>query len=100
MPLVETVRNETTGRKIVAAVVRMLTNLKESSSARLMAIFLGTSSPKIREKYDSRRVIKTVEIPLITEGEKGRPARAAARLSEKFSDATADERNPASVTPI
>ena len=74
---------------------------KESFSAFLMAIFLGTSSPNTMLKNESNKVISTTNIysgitmplPLINP----RELNQAQRGSEKVSAANADPKNPARV---
>lgn len=66
-----------------------------------MAIFFGTSSPNTREKYESNKVISTVEMPLSTSFEMGmKEESASASGSEKLSAAEAEVKKPAKVTPI
>ena len=48
--LVDAVRKEINGWKMEETAFKMPENLKESDSARCMAIFFGTNSPKINEK--------------------------------------------------
>ena len=80
------------------------TTLNETFSGACMAILLGASSPRTREKYEVMSVMTTTEKPLITPA--GIPLRtdifpiAPESISTNVCDADAEVRKPARVTPI
>ena len=100
----ETVKNQIIGFKTAAKKEIMPQTEFASFSLCFIAIRFGTSSPKIRVKYDKIRVTSTtatVLIILVLSADKLNAFEIAAdKTSAKLSAAKAEPRKPARVIPI
>ena len=96
MPFVDTVSTQTMGAKRREIKETSPDIPSASCSALRMAMRLGTSSPKIKVKYDRMMVMSTTEIVsiVLTGIPTPRPTSQSVRRSEKLSAAKALPRNP------